>query len=92
MARLPERIELDLDELRQIVSQDTMTASDREKLMAALETLGFLTQALENKNISLARMRKMLFGASTEKTSQVCGQNESQLPDDEQTEAPDAST
>jgi hypothetical protein len=49
--------------------------------MAALETLGFLTQALENKNISLARMRKMLFGASTEKTSQVCGQNESQSPD-----------
>ena len=97
MARLPERLDLDLDELRQIVSQDTMTASDREKLMAALETLGFLTQALENKNISLARMRKLLFGASTEKMSQVCGQNESQLPDDspatdEQTEAPDAST
>lgn len=85
MARLPERIELDLDELRQIVSRDTMTASDREKLMAALETLGFLTQALENKNISLARMRKMLFGASTEKMSQVCGQSEPKASDDSTT-------
>ena len=82
MSRLPERIELDLDELRQIVSQDTLTLTDREKLMAAVETLGFLTQALENKNISLARMRKMLFGASTEKMSQVCGQSEQQLSDD----------
>ena len=72
----PERIELDLDELRQIVSQDTLTSSDREKLMAALETLGFLTQALEKRNVSLARMRKLLFGASTEKMSQVCGQSE----------------
>src|SRR5664279_3958123 len=85
MSRLPERIELDLDELRQIVSQDTLTSSDREKLMAAVETLGFLTQALENKNVSLARMRKMLFGASTEKMSQVCGQSEPTASDDSTT-------
>lgn len=82
MTRLPERIELDLDELRQIVSRDTLSSSDREKLMAAVETLGFLTQALENKNVSLARMRKMLFGASTEKMSQVCGQSEPTVSDD----------
>jgi transposase len=78
MARVPERVELDLDELKRIVVQDTLTASDREKLMAAVETLAFLTQALENKRISLARMRKIIFGASTEKTSSVCGQSEAQ--------------
>ena len=78
MARLPEPIELDLEELNRIVAQDTLSSADRDKLMAALETLRFLTQALENKNVSLARMRKMLFGASTEKTSQVCGNDESQ--------------
>ena len=81
----PERIELDLDELRQIVSQDTLTSSDREKLMAALETLGFLTQALEKRNVSLARMRKLLFGASTEKMSQVCGQSEPTASNDSTT-------
>ena len=82
MTRVPERIELDLDELRQIVFHDILTSADREKLMAAVETLGFLTQALENKNVSLARMRKMLFGASTEKLSQVCGQSEPAASDE----------
>jgi len=82
MTRVPERIELDLDELRQIVSHDILTSTDREKLMAAVETLGFLTQALENKNVSLARMRKMLFGSSTEKLSQVCGQGEPAASDE----------
>lgn len=82
MPRLPERLELDLDELRQIISHEPLTATDRKKLIAAVETLGFLTQALENKNISLARMRKMLFGASTEKMSQVCGQSEPQASND----------
>jgi len=82
MRGLPERIELDLDELRQIVLHEPLTATDREKLMVAVETLGFLTQALENKNVSLARMRKMLFGASTEKMSQVCGQSEPQASND----------
>ena len=82
MTRVPERIELDLDELRQIVSHDILTSADREKLMAAVETLGFLTQALENKNVSLGRMRKMLFGASTEKMSQVCGQSEPAASDE----------
>jgi transposase len=85
MNRLPERIELDLEELRQIVSHEPLTSTDREKLTAAVETLGFLTQALENKNISLARMRKMLFGASTEKMSQVCGQSEPAASDDSTT-------
>ena len=82
MTRVPERIELDLDELRQIVFHDILTSADREKLMAAVETLGFLTQALENKNVSLGRMRKMLFGASTEKLSQVCGQSEPAASDE----------
>jgi hypothetical protein len=82
MPRLPERLELDLDELRQIISHEPLTSTDREKLIAAVETLGFLTQALENKNVSLARMRKMLFGASTEKMSQVFGQSEQQASND----------
>jgi hypothetical protein len=82
MTRLPERIEVDVDELRQIISHEPLTATDREKLIAAVDTLGFLTQALENKNVSLARMRKMLFGASTEKMSQVFGQSEQQASND----------
>ncbi len=76
MTGLPQRVELDLDELKRIVAKDTLSAADREKLLCAVETLAFVTQALENKSISLGRMRKMLFGASTEKMSQVCVQSE----------------
>jgi transposase len=97
MTGLPQRVELDLDELKRIVTQDTLSAADREKLLCAVETLAFLTQALENRNISLARMRKMLFGASTEKTSLVCGQSELAAADDStaastETEALESST
>jgi len=97
MARLPERLDLDLDELRQIVSQDTMTASDREKLMAALRDAGIFDAGFGKQEHLAGSYAKAVIRASTEKMSQVCGQNESQLPDDspatdEQTEAPDAST
>ncbi len=74
MTRVPERIELDLDELRQIVSHDILTSTDREKLMAAVETLGFLTLAVENNNVSTLRMRVMALLAygSGLRISEIC--------------------
>jgi transposase len=78
MCKQPERVDCDLNELKAIVTQEYLTDSDREKLNAALDTLAMLTQALESKNLTLARLRRMLFGASTEKLSQVCGNDESE--------------
>jgi transposase len=69
-----ERIEVDMDELESIVERarrEPLDAEGHRKLKAALETLGFLTQELESKNVSLKRLRGLLFGAPTEKLENV---------------------
>jgi len=48
-----------------------LPTAEHDKLKAAVDTLGFLTLELESKNASIARLRKYLFGASTEKASQL---------------------
>jgi transposase len=71
--RRPERIELREDELEAILAraESSLEPADHEKLKAAIETLAWLTGELEAKNVSLARLRKILFGAKTEKTRGV---------------------
>jgi transposase len=68
-----KRIELRMDEVIAIVerAKTALTAEDHSKLKTAMETLAFLTRELQAKATSLERLRKMLFGAKTEKTSQV---------------------
>ncbi|HEY3352042.1 MAG TPA: IS66 family transposase [Polyangia bacterium] len=70
-----QRRELRLDELTGIVERAKAALSDADHatLKAAVETLAFLTQELEAKGTTVERLRKWLFGASTEKTSQVLG-------------------
>jgi len=73
----PKLSELPIAELTGIVER-TKTAplaeADYAKLKAALDTLAFLTQELLAKGTTIDRLRRMLFGASTEKTSQVVGE------------------
>ncbi len=68
-------IELKMEEVTAIVerAKAALSAEDHSKLKAAMDTLAFLTQELQAKKTSLERLRKMLFGAKTEKTSQVLG-------------------
>jgi len=70
-----ERRELRLEELQGIVerAKAALTAADYATLKAAVDTLAFLTQELAAKGTSIERLRKLLFGATTEKTSQVLG-------------------
>ncbi len=70
----PKRIEMDIGELNTIVAHTrtaALSTDEREKLAAAVETLAYLTQALEHKGTSLERIRRLLFGPSTEKTADV---------------------
>ena len=70
------RRDLDLGVLEAIIGRTEsgpLSAEDREKLKAAVETLAFLTRELESKGTSIKRLRNLLFGASTEKTSRVIG-------------------
>lgn len=73
-AQEPRRLDVDLKELKDIIeatASSPLGAKQREKLTAAVETLAFLTQELEAKGASIQRLRKMIFGATTEKLSNV---------------------
>lgn len=69
-----QRRELKLTELKAILTRaknSPLSEEDFDKLDGAVDTLAFLTSELEKKGVSIKRLRKLLFGASTEKTSQV---------------------
>jgi transposase len=70
----PERLELNLDELATLLEcakTHPLSEPDYNKLKAAIETLGYLTQLLEDRKTTLERLRQIVFGASTEKTRTV---------------------
>jgi len=71
------RQELSRGELSGIVERaktGPLSEADYATLKAAVETLAFLTRELEAKGTTLERLRRWLFGASTEKTSHVVGE------------------
>jgi len=72
--RKTQRIEVTMDELEAIVERAQLSDDDREKLQAALETLALLTNELEVKGASIRRLRKLLFGSSSEKLDEVLRQ------------------
>lgn len=74
--RPPKRQEISLDELKAIVSKvQGIDANELQKLEAAVDTLGVLTRELEAKGASIQRLRRLIFGASTEKTRNVVGES-----------------
>ena len=71
-----KRLELDLKELKDIVERagsGALSSDEQGKLGAAVDTLAVLTSELEAKGASVRRLRKLIFGASTEKTSNLKG-------------------
>ena len=69
----PVRMEVSQQELEAVLARvrETLGEQDYAKLKAVIETLAYLTDSLQDREISLERLRKTLFGASTEKTRQV---------------------
>jgi transposase len=68
--------DIELRELQAILARakaGPLGDAEVDKLKAAMDTLAFLTRELEAKGASIQRLRRMLFGPSTEKTSQVVG-------------------
>jgi hypothetical protein len=74
----PKRIDLtseQLDALLKRVEAGTLQDGDYEIIKGMAETLSFLSQALDNKNTSIKRLLKLVFGDSTEKTAKVLKRN-----------------
>jgi transposase len=67
------RIELSMRDLEAILERAKAALSEEEfaTLKGALETLEFLTRELEKKNVSVQRLKQLLFGAATETTRKV---------------------
>ena len=75
-ARTPKRVEIGADELRAIVERTRdapLSEEDHATLSAAVDTLTVLTQELEEADVTIGRLRKLLFGSSSEKTRDVVG-------------------
>jgi hypothetical protein len=71
-----KRIDIDMRELETILErarEGSLDEEDIRKLKAALETLGLLTELLGDKDTTINRLRKFLFGAGTERISHVLG-------------------
>lgn len=69
-----ERQTISFEELKSIVARAKELGLEEEslgKLDAAVDTLGVLTRELEAKGASIQRLRRLIFGASTEKTRNV---------------------
>ena len=67
---------IEFAELAAIVERTTagpLSAADHATLKAAVATLAFLTAELQAKGTSLDRLRRLLFGAPTEKTRMILG-------------------
>jgi transposase len=54
-------------------AKEKLSAKDADVLEAVADAYAYLTELVEDKNSSLAKLRKMLFGAKTEKTAAVVG-------------------
>ena len=67
--------EIDLPALQAIVEKAKASLVEEEHTMlkGSVETLAVVTQELEQKGTSIARLRKLIFGARTEKTTDVLG-------------------
>src|SRR5262245_1964327 len=65
--------EIRIEELEQILerARGVLSAQDHDKLQGAMQTLAFLRRELEAKGASIQKLRSLLFGSSTEKTSKV---------------------
>ena len=73
----PTIIELDmgkLEDLLQRIDTQDLCAEDYATIHSVIESYVGLFYAVGNKNTTIARLRKMLFGAKTEKTAMVVGQ------------------
>jgi hypothetical protein len=77
MARKPtEILELDAQELEPLLQRlesGMLDTEDYPTICALIKAYMYLLDKLEDKNTTLARLRKILFGSSSEKTETVIG-------------------
>jgi len=91
----PAILEVDMDKLDEIlqrVEAKDLRADDYETIHAVIESYVGLFYAVGDRNATIQRLRKMLFGLRTEKTAVVVGQQKDSLPQPAQAGAASAAS
>ncbi len=75
MRNAPEMIEVDNTQLEEVLRrvEQSLDAKDSALIRAVFQSYVYVTDLVEDKNTSLRRLRKLFFGARTEKTDTVVG-------------------
>jgi transposase len=79
MRRPPEIIEMNdqkRQELLRRIEGAGLQEGDVKLIRAVFESYAYLTDLIDDKNTSIGRLRKLLFGARTEKTANVIGRDQ----------------
>lgn len=89
-AKAPEIISLSPEEAGQLLAQlkELLPADLHQKLSLIVQTLIWLMAVVEEKTLSLERLRRLIFGPKTEKLKDVCP-NPPSNPDPQQDRGPD---
>jgi hypothetical protein len=69
----------DLESILERAKTSPLTDAECAKLREALETLMYLTDLVGDKDTTISRLRKILFGANTEKTRNILPQEASKV-------------
>ncbi len=75
MRHAPKIIEVDSPRLEEVLgrAEQALTQEDVELIRAIVEAYRYVVDLVEDKNTSIGRLRQLLFGSRTEKTSAVLG-------------------
>jgi transposase len=77
-----ELVDVDSDRLEEVLrrAEQSLDVKDAELIRAVFESYAYVTELVEDKNTTIRRLRQLLFGARTETTDSVVGQ-ETKTPD-----------
>ncbi len=75
MSKQPTIIELDMDDLKDLLerAEAALDEKDYQTIKAVVDSYAYIAELVGAKDITITRLRKMLFGASTEKIEAVIG-------------------
>jgi len=76
MRRTPEIVDVDSSQVAEVLGrvEQALDEKDAALIRAIITSYLYVTDLVEDKNTSLRRLRQLLFGARTEKTATVVGQ------------------
>jgi transposase len=87
----PEIIDMAVDKLEELLRRaegEAFEREDYETIRAVLESYYYVTHLIGKKNTTIDRLRKLLFGAATEKTADVVGRGDEKPATPHATQAP----